>query len=143
VSRGEASPGVTAERTGYALHEPPAGWHAWLDSSFADGFGHGNPAGVVSPARLSDPIAKAARVRDFCAAIGALEKPASDTTTADLYLAAHGALEAPELAIGQGVEMERPSRLEVTVAAPDGATVRGRAPKLLSGPLELRRGDAW
>jgi predicted PhzF superfamily epimerase YddE/YHI9 len=94
---------------------------------------------------LSDPVAQAARVRDFCAAIGALEEPASGTTAAALafYVAAHGALEAPELAIGQGVEMERPSRIEVAVAAPDSATIRGRAPKLLSGPLELRRGDAW
>jgi peroxiredoxin len=40
--------------------------------------------------------------------------------------------------IEQGVEMERPSRMEVTVAARDSATVRGRARKLLSGPLELR-----
>jgi hypothetical protein len=94
---------------------------------------------------LSDPVAKAARVRDFCAAFGALEESASGTTAAALAvcLAAHGALEAPELAIGQGVEMERPSRIEVTVAAPDTATVRGRTPKLLSRPLELPRGDAW
>ena len=33
--------------------------------------------------------------------------------------------------------MGRRSRIDVTVDAPDTATVRGRARKLLSGPLEL------
>jgi PhzF family phenazine biosynthesis protein len=60
VSRGAAPYGVTAERTGHARHEPLAGPHAWLYSSFTDGFSSGNPAGVVvSPAPLSDPVAQA------------------------------------------------------------------------------------
>ena len=83
------------------------------------------------------------RMRDLCAAIGALEEPASGTTAAALalYLAEHGQLSGPELVIEQGVEMGRPSRIEVTVDAPDTATVRGRTRKLLSGPLELWDSD--
>jgi hypothetical protein len=77
------------------------------------------------------------------AAIGALEEPASGTTAAALalYLAAHGQLDEPNLVIEQGVEMGRPSRIDVTVDAPDTATVRGGARKLLSGPLELWSSD--
>jgi trans-2,3-dihydro-3-hydroxyanthranilate isomerase len=83
------------------------------------------------------------RVRDLCAAIGALEEPASGTTAAALalYLAEHGELDAPSLVVEQGVEMGRPSRIDVAVDAPHKATVRGRARKLLSGPLELWNGD--
>jgi PhzF family phenazine biosynthesis protein len=53
--------GVTAERTGATVRERLAGPQAWLYSSLADGFGGGNPAGVVfSPAALSDAVAQAA-----------------------------------------------------------------------------------
>jgi trans-2,3-dihydro-3-hydroxyanthranilate isomerase len=83
------------------------------------------------------------RVRDLCAAIGALEEPASGMTAAALalYLRADDHLDSRELVIQQGVEMGRPSRIDVTVDAPDAATVRGKARKLLSGPVELWNGD--
>jgi len=57
-------------------------------------------------------------MRDFCAPIGALEEPASGTTSAALadYLARHMALsEAARVIIEQGAEMGRPSRIEVHV----------------------------
>ena len=78
------------------------------------------------------------RVRDLCAAIGALEEPASGTTAAALalYLAANGQLTGNELVVEQGIEMGRPSLIDVTVDPPDTATVRGVARKLLSGKLE-------
>jgi trans-2,3-dihydro-3-hydroxyanthranilate isomerase len=83
------------------------------------------------------------RVRDLCAAIGALEEPASGTTAAALalYLADTGQLAGSELIVEQGIEMGRPSRIEVAVDAADTATVRGAARKLLSGQLEPWRDD--
>jgi PhzF family phenazine biosynthesis protein len=84
------------------------------------------------------------RVRDLCAGIGALEEPASGTTAGALalYLARHDQLDRPKLDIEQGVEMGRPSRLEVIVTAHDAVTIRGTARKVLAGELELRSGDA-
>jgi trans-2,3-dihydro-3-hydroxyanthranilate isomerase len=83
------------------------------------------------------------RMRELCAAIGALEEPASGTTAAALalYLRANDHLDVPELVIEQGVEMGHPSRIDVTVDAPDTATVRGSARKFLSGPVELWNDD--
>jgi PhzF family phenazine biosynthesis protein len=80
-----------------------------------------------------------ARVRDLCAAIGSLEEAASGTTAATLALFLHLAdgdwLLDYKLLVEQGVEMGRPSRLEVNVIARDAAIVRGRARKLLAGTL--------
>jgi predicted PhzF superfamily epimerase YddE/YHI9 len=78
------------------------------------------------------------RVRDLCAGIGALEEPASGTTSAALalYLARHGLLAGSELVVEQGIEMGRSSRIDVDLEAPDIATVRGAARKRLSGTLE-------
>jgi trans-2,3-dihydro-3-hydroxyanthranilate isomerase len=79
------------------------------------------------------------RVRDLCARIGATEEPASGTTSGALalYLARHGRLEGRELTIDQGVEMGRPSRIEVVVTAPDAVTIRGEALRILTGTLDL------
>jgi PhzF family phenazine biosynthesis protein len=78
------------------------------------------------------------RVRDLCARIGAVEEPASGTTSGALalYLAQHGQLEGRELVIDQGVEMGRPSRIEVIVTAPDAVTIRGEALRILTGTLD-------
>jgi trans-2,3-dihydro-3-hydroxyanthranilate isomerase len=80
-----------------------------------------------------------ARMRDLCARIGALEEPASGTTAGALalYLAELGQLDGPELTIEQGVEMGRPSRIDVLVAASNAVVVRGEARKVLAGRLEL------
>jgi PhzF family phenazine biosynthesis protein len=81
-----------------------------------------------------------ARVRDLCAAIGAVEEAASGTTAATLALYLERSdgdrLLDDELVVEQGVEMGRPSRLEVSVVAYDAAVVRGRARRLLTGRLE-------
>ncbi|HMI98528.1 MAG TPA: PhzF family phenazine biosynthesis isomerase [Gaiellaceae bacterium] len=83
------------------------------------------------------------RVRDLCAAIGAVEEPASGTTAAALalYLAHSGQLVGDELVVEQGVEMGRPSRIDVSVRPPVAATVRGTARKVLSGTLTLPIGS--
>jgi PhzF family phenazine biosynthesis protein len=79
------------------------------------------------------------RVRDLCARIGATEEPASGTTSGALalYLAQHDQLEGPELAIDQGVEMGRSSRIEAVVTASDAVTIRGEARRILTGTLDL------
>jgi PhzF family phenazine biosynthesis protein len=79
------------------------------------------------------------RIRDLCAPIGAVEEAASGTTAGalGLYLATHGQLDGPELSIDQGVEMGRPSRIEVVVSSAEVVTVRGEALRLLTGTLEL------
>src|SRR5262249_2678467 len=81
------------------------------------------------------------RTRDLCAAIGAIEEPASGTTSGALalYLAQHDQLADSELVLEQGVEMGRPSRIELAVTPPDLVTVRGQARKVLEGRLELPR----
>ena len=83
------------------------------------------------------------RMRDLCAPIGALEEPASGTTSAALaaYLTWHAAAsgDAP-ITIEQGVEMGRPSRIEVHVQTRRGqtvATVWGSAIKTASGTIFL------
>ena len=73
------------------------------------------------------------RMRDFCAPIGALEEPASGTTSAALadYLTRHTAPAEPAMVtIEQGAEMGRPSRIDVYVETMNGqprATVWGSA----------------
>src|SRR4051794_13869881 len=93
------------------------------------------------PIRFWAPTAPANHfhVRDLCAAIGAVEEAASGTTAAALalYLAHSGQHAGDELVVEQGVEMGRPSRIDVRVQPPDGATVHGAARKLLSGTLTL------
>jgi trans-2,3-dihydro-3-hydroxyanthranilate isomerase len=76
------------------------------------------------------------RVRDLCAAIGAIEEPASGTTSAALALYLHERhLADGELVVEQGVEMGRPSHIEIRVRAPGEATIRGTARKVLAGVL--------
>lgn len=77
------------------------------------------------------------RMRDLCAAIGAIEEPASGTTAGALalYLAHYEQLAGRELALEQGVEMGRPSRIEVVLTSPDLVTVCGAAQKVVEGTL--------
>ena len=77
------------------------------------------------------------RVRDLCAAIGALEEPATGTTAGALalYLAAH-AEASGELVVEQGIEMGRPSRIDVAILGRQEAVVSGRARCVVSGTLE-------
>jgi trans-2,3-dihydro-3-hydroxyanthranilate isomerase len=79
------------------------------------------------------------RLRDLCAAIGAIEEPASGTTSGALafYLAQHEQLASQELVVEQGVEMGRPSRIEVVLTLSDRVTVRGGARKVVEGTLVL------
>jgi PhzF family phenazine biosynthesis protein len=83
------------------------------------------------------------RMRDLCAGIGALEEPASGTTAGALalYLAEHDQVRGAKLAVDQGIEMGRPSRIEVVITAPDAITVRGQAQRVLAGTLELAARD--
>jgi PhzF family phenazine biosynthesis protein len=88
-----------------------------------------------------------ARVRDLCAAIGALEEAASGTTAATLalYLNQNDSswLLDGELIVAQGIEIGHPSRIEVRVINRNTAVVRGRARKLLAGTLEPWSNDEW
>ncbi len=83
------------------------------------------------------------RMRDLCAAIGAIEEPASGTTSGALafYLAEQAQLASRELVVEQGVEMGRPSRIEVVVRSSDRLTVRGQAQKVLEGTLRLPKSE--
>ena len=85
------------------------------------------------------------RMRDLCAPIGALEEPASGTTSAALaaYLTWHAAAsrDAP-ITIEQGVEMGRPSQIDVRIQTRRGqtvVTVWGSALKTASGTILLAR----
>jgi predicted PhzF superfamily epimerase YddE/YHI9 len=53
-----------------------------------------------------------------------------------LYLAEHGQIRGAELTVDQGVEMGRPSRIEVVLTAPTAITVRGEAQRVFAGTLE-------
>ena len=86
----------------------------------------------------------AIRMRDLCAAIGALEEPASGTTSAALgdHLHRHlnGAKSRLTTVIEQGVDMGSPSRIEVSLERSDGeavAWVTGRATRTLSGTVAV------
>ena len=81
------------------------------------------------------------RMRDFCAPIGALEEPASGTTSAALadYLTRHtAASKVAAVTVEQGVEMGRPSRIKVDVEPARGdavATVWGSALRTAGGSI--------
>jgi trans-2,3-dihydro-3-hydroxyanthranilate isomerase len=83
------------------------------------------------------------RMRDLCAGIGAVEEPASGTTSAALaFCLAHLGLLRPDragLEVGMGVELGRPSRLEVRLefdsARPTLARVLGSARRVASAHL--------
>ncbi|HEY5988904.1 MAG TPA: PhzF family phenazine biosynthesis isomerase, partial [Streptosporangiaceae bacterium] len=81
------------------------------------------------------------RMRDFCAPIGSLEEPASGTTSAALalYLTRHTPTSVPaSTTVEQGVEMGRPSQIEVSVEQRGEqavATVWGSALKIASGTI--------
>jgi PhzF family phenazine biosynthesis protein len=78
------------------------------------------------------------RMRDLCAAIGVLEEPASGTTAAALgvYLATNQGAGRNHFAIEQGIEMGRPSRLDVTIEQ-SHAIVRGAGRKVAYGRVAL------
>jgi trans-2,3-dihydro-3-hydroxyanthranilate isomerase len=81
------------------------------------------------------------RMRDLCAAIGAVEEPASGTTSAALALALANASvltpQRPRLVVTMGVEMGRPSQLSVLVefdgSQPSTARLLGRSRLVLAG----------
>ena len=86
------------------------------------------------------------RARAFCPGAGVPEDPATGSAAGPLgvYLALHGALpgEAPRFFIDQGIEMGRPSEIEVTVerspdGAPLGVTVAGSAVLVMQGSIAL------
>lgn len=98
------------------------------------------------------PGTNAVRARDFCPGIGADEEPASGTTSGALacYLIGHGQVDAGRsglvtVEVHQGVEMGRPSRIEVD-AKVDGREIqrvwaRGRATMALQGKMMVDRSD--
>jgi trans-2,3-dihydro-3-hydroxyanthranilate isomerase len=80
------------------------------------------------------------RMRDLTAAIGAPEEPASGTTAAALALYAlrnRLATAGSSIQIEQGVEMGRPSHIEVTIgsSSESGVRVGGQAVKVASGVI--------
>ncbi len=86
------------------------------------------------------------RARAFCPGAGVPEDPATGSGAGPLgvYLALHGALPrgGPRFRIDQGVEMGRPSEIEVTVdrsagGAPSGVRVAGSAVLMMQGHLEV------
>jgi len=86
------------------------------------------------------------RARAFCPGAGVPEDPATGSAAGPLgvYLALHGALPggAPHFFIDQGIEMGRPSEIEVTVertvdGAPSGVRVAGSAVLMMQGWIEL------
>jgi trans-2,3-dihydro-3-hydroxyanthranilate isomerase len=81
------------------------------------------------------------RMRDLTAPIGDIEEPASGTTASALatYAVRHGLMNAMRtVVIEQGVEMGRPSRIEVAVDAEAGvARVRGEAIPTINGTFVI------
>src|SRR5262249_45718146 len=85
------------------------------------------------------------RMRDLCAAIGAVEEPASGTTSGALALAlANFNVLTPQrqrLAAIMGVEMGRPSLLSVHVdfdgSRPSAARLLGRPRPVLAGRVVM------
>jgi trans-2,3-dihydro-3-hydroxyanthranilate isomerase len=84
--------------------------------------------------------------RAFCPGAGVPEDPATGSAAGPLgiYLALHGALPggAPHFLVDQGIEMGRPSEIEVTVergadGAPSGVRVAGSAVLMMQGHLEV------
>jgi PhzF family phenazine biosynthesis protein len=84
------------------------------------------------------------RMRDFCAPIGAVEEPASGTTSAALgsYLTSEtGAKPGARIVVRQGIEMGRSSRIEVIVGSDEQggvARVSGSAWRTASGVVAIR-----
>jgi trans-2,3-dihydro-3-hydroxyanthranilate isomerase len=84
-------------------------------------------------------------MRDLCAAIGAVEEPASGTTSAALALALANANvltpQRPRLAVTMGVEMGRPSLLSVQVdfdgSRTTAARVLGRSRLVMAGRVVI------
>ena len=80
-------------------------------------------------------------MRDLCAAIGAVEEPASGTTSGALALALANAgvltPQRPRLVVTMGVEMGRPSQLSIHVefngSPPNTARLLGRSRLVLAG----------
>jgi trans-2,3-dihydro-3-hydroxyanthranilate isomerase len=99
--------------------------------------------GVFTVTAAGDTAVRA-RMRDLCAGIGAVEEPASGTTSATLAfcLAYMGMLRpgCEELTVEMGVEMGRPSRLLVRMdfeeRQPSMARLLGSARRVLAGRLE-------
>lgn len=86
------------------------------------------------------------RARAFCPGAGVPEDPATGSAAGPLgvYLALHGALPGggPPFFIDQGIEMGRPSEIEVSVergadGAPTGVRVAGSAVLMMRGHLEI------
>ncbi len=86
------------------------------------------------------------RARAFCPGAGVPEDPATGSAAGPLgvYLALHGALPGgvPCFTIDQGIEMGRPSELEVTAdrapdGKPSGVRVAGSAVLMMQGSLEV------
>src|SRR6266705_1501440 len=85
------------------------------------------------------------RMRDLCAAIGAVEEPASGTTSGALALALANANvlnpQRPRLVVTMGVEMGRPSLLSVQVdfdgSRPSAARLLGRSRLVLAGRVVI------
>ena len=86
------------------------------------------------------------RARAFCPGAGVPEDPATGSAAGPLgvYLALHDALPggSPRFFIDQGIEMGRPSEIEVTVerdgsGLPSGVRVAGSAVLMMHGILEL------
>jgi trans-2,3-dihydro-3-hydroxyanthranilate isomerase len=83
------------------------------------------------------PLGESIRMRDLCAPIGVIEEPASGTTSAALgsYVARH-LLGAPtRIVVEQGVEMGRPSTIEVSVES-----IAAASAVVVGGPGHAKRG---
>ena len=84
-------------------------------------------------------------MRDLCAAIGAVEEPASGTTSGALAIALANASvltpQQPRLVVTMGVEMGRPSLLSVQVdfdgSRPTAARLLGRSRLVLAGRVVI------
>ena len=85
------------------------------------------------------------RARAFCTGAGVPEDPATGSAAGPLgiYLALHRALPdgSARFVVEQGLEMGRPSEIEVEVLGPAGApaavTVAGRAVRMMEGTIEI------
>jgi trans-2,3-dihydro-3-hydroxyanthranilate isomerase len=85
------------------------------------------------------------RARAFCTGAGVPEDPATGSAAGPLgiYLALHRALPAgaPRFVVEQGLEMGRPSEIEVEVEGPPGTptavTVAGSAVRMMEGTIEV------
>jgi trans-2,3-dihydro-3-hydroxyanthranilate isomerase len=85
------------------------------------------------------------RARSFCTGAGVPEDPATGSAAGPLgiYLGLHHALPAgsPQFVVEQGIEMGRPSEIEVEVEGPPGAPaavrVAGSAVRMMEGTIEL------